>query len=84
MIFYKTSKDCEFIAQIKGFHIEQSDRIKYLGVVLDDKLNSKKHLSFLKSKLLRSCYILSKHRCYLNTITLKLIIVYFKHIRKEK
>ena len=49
------------------------DSIKYLGVDLDDKLNWKKHLSFVKSKFSRSCYGLSKLRQYLETITLKMI-----------
>ena len=39
----KTSKNCEFSVKINGFVIEQNDSIKYLGVVLDDKLNWKKH-----------------------------------------
>ena len=54
LLFNKTSKNCTFSVKINGFLIEQSDSIKYLGVVLDDKLNWKKHLSSLKSKLSRS------------------------------
>ena len=42
VLFNKTSKNCEFSVKINGFLIEQSDSIKYLGVVLDDKLNWKK------------------------------------------
>ena len=41
-------------------------------LVLDCKLNWKKHLSYLKCKLSRSCCILSKLRYYLNTVKLEM------------
>ena len=56
MLFHKTSKNSKISFKMNGFLIEQSDSIKYLGVVLDDKLNWKKHLSSLKSKLSRSFF----------------------------
>ena len=39
VLFNKTSKNCEFSVKINSFLIKQSDSLKYLGVVLDDKLN---------------------------------------------
>ena len=42
-------------------------------MVLDDKLSWKAHLKCLKAKLLRSCFIISKLRYYLDTSTLKMV-----------
>ena len=39
LLFNNTSKKCNFKVNINGFNIEQSKSIKYLGVVLDEKLN---------------------------------------------
>ena len=39
LLFNKSSKICGFSENINGFINEQSDSIKYLGVVFDDKLN---------------------------------------------
>ena len=50
LLFKKTSKVCEFSIKINSFIIEQSYSIKYLVVVLDDKLIWKKNLNSLKSK----------------------------------
>ena len=83
LLFNKTSKNCKFSVKINGFLIEQSDSIKYFGVVLDDKLNWKKHLSSLKSKLSRSCFVLSKLRYYLDVSTLKMVYysLFYPHIQ---
>ena len=55
--FNNMSKKCDFKININGFNIEQSESIKYLGVVLDEKLNWKAHLRSLKSKLSQSCFV---------------------------
>ena len=73
LLLNKTLKNCEFSVKINGFLIEQSDSIKYLGVILDGKLNWKKHLNPLKSELSRSCFVLSKLRYYLDMSTLKMV-----------
>ena len=39
LLFNNTSKKCDFKVNINGFNIGQSESIKYLGVVLDEKLN---------------------------------------------
>ena len=57
-----------------GAHkIEQTDNYKYLGVVIDDKLNWKLHISKLCSKLSGVCGIISKVRHYLDRSSLLLI-----------
>ena len=53
LLFNKTAIKKEFSVKVNGFEIEQSESIKYLGVVLGDKLNWKAHLKCLKAKLLR-------------------------------
>ena len=66
MPFNRTAKKkLEFSIKVNGFEIEQSKNIKRKGVVLDDKLNWKAHLNYFKSKLSRSCFIMSKLRYYL-------------------
>ena len=83
LLLNKTSKNCELWVKTNGLLIWGSDSIKYLGVVFDGKLNRKKHLSSLKSKLSRSCYVLSKLRYYLGTITLKMVYfsLFYLHIQ---
>lgn len=46
--------------------IKQSDNIKYLGVIIDDKLNFKKHISKIKQKLYPSITNLWRNRKYIN------------------
>ena len=69
-LFNKTAKKKEFSVKVNGFEIEQGESIKYIGVVLNDKLNWKAHLKCLKAKLSRSCFIMSKLRYYLDTSTI--------------
>merc|ERR1712183_1133079 len=68
---------------VNGFVIEQSENIKYLGVVLDEKLNWRAHLKSLKSNLSRSCFAMSKLRYYLDTNTLKMVYysLFYPHIQ---
>ena len=83
LLFNKTAKKKKFFVKVNGFEIEQSESIKYLGVVLDDKLNWKAHLKYLKAKLSRSCYIMSKLRYYLDTSTLKMVYysLFYPHVQ---
>ena len=62
LLFNRTAKRCDFNVTVNGCVIEQSESIKYLGVVLDEKLNWRAHLKSLKSKLSCSCFIMSKFR----------------------
>ena len=47
---------------IDGVKISQVDHIKFLGVVVDDKLNWSKHIDFIKLKISKSIGILYKAR----------------------
>ena len=39
LLFNRTAKKCDFSFMVNSFVIEQSENIKYLDVVLDEKLN---------------------------------------------
>ena len=83
LLFNRTAKKSEFSVKVNGFVIEQSENIKYLGLILDDKLNWKAHLKCLKSKLSRSCFMMSKLRYFLDTSTLKMVYysLFYPHIQ---
>ena len=53
------------------FFLEQKDSIKYLGVLIDDKLNWKKHISFISSKISRNTGVFFKLRHYLSPTQLR-------------
>ena len=53
--------------------IERTDNYRYLGIIMDDKLNWKLHISKLCTKLSNVCGILSKVRHYLDRKSLMLI-----------
>ena len=56
-----------------GHLLEKVDQIRYLGVLLDQKLNWKGHLSYIQSKISKSSYLLAKLRHYVDLNTLKMI-----------
>ena len=45
-------------------------KVKYLGVIIDNKLNFKDHMNFVKTKITRSVGILGKLEYYLNLTSL--------------
>ena len=53
--------------------IEKKSYIKYLGVMIDDSLSWKSHISFLSSRLSRNAGIFLKLRHYVSVIQLKQI-----------
>ena len=56
-----------FIGQIKLKKIEST---KFLGVILDEKLNWLNHIMYVKNKIAKSTGVLCKTRKYLNSETL--------------
>ena len=58
--------------------IEQVSQLKYLEVIIDNKLNWKPHIQYLCSKLSSGSWALLKLRAYVNTSVLK--IVYYSLI----
>ena len=68
-------KKCQYNFRLccGGFCLERVASTKYLGVVVDEKLNWSHHINYIHSKLCRASYIISKLRHYVNTDTLKMI-----------
>ena len=53
--------------------IQQTDKITYLGVIIDSKLNWKPHLDYISKKISSGCWALYKLKNYLNKQSLKQI-----------
>ena len=66
IIFHGTSTDINFEYKIKinGHKLMPTDNLKYLGVILDNKLNGEYHCKELTGKLNRANGMLSKVRHY--------------------
>ena len=56
---------------IKNTEISSVRSTKFLGVIIDDKLNWKEHIQYIKNKISKSIGILYKVRPYLCTGTLR-------------
>ena len=62
LLFTKSSKTLDVL--IKGSKTEQTKSIKYLGVLIDDKLKWHEHINFVSNKLSAANGILCKLRRY--------------------
>lgn len=56
----------KFDIKVSGRSITQTDQIKYLGVIIDSKLNWEPHIKQVKNKLSNGCWALNKVKKYLN------------------
>ena len=67
----------------KQQEIEQVTQCKYLGLIIDNKLNWKAHINQLTKKLAKTLGILYKTRQYLNQTSRKLILnsLFISHLR---
>ena len=75
IIFTKKKINHNFKITIADNQIQQVRSTKYLGVVLDEKLNWEPHIKSLKSKLSRTSFIFNRLKNYTDTKTL--LMVYF-------
>ena len=73
LIFTKKRINHKFNVRLDSKIIDQAHSTKYLGIIINDKLNWKDHITNLKSKLARNNYILHKLKPYVNKKTLKLV-----------
>ena len=82
VIFNRKNSTKQFRIKMQGNQIEQLTDIKYLGIQLDDKLNWKKQINRVKTKLSSASYIIAKSKNYLDQQTLKLLYytLAFPHI----
>ena len=53
--------------------LEQVDQIKYLGIILDNKLSWKPHIQHICTKLSRCFWALTRFRNYVDISTLKTV-----------
>ena len=73
MIFTKKRNDSNFCLQLDGHELQRVTNAKYLGVILNDKLNWTSHINNIYTKISKASYILCKIRHYVNLNTLKMI-----------
>jgi hypothetical protein len=68
MVFLPKRQKCPINLNIKlsGQAIEKVSKMKFLGVILDDKLNFKEHISFTCKKVSKCIGILYKARPFIN------------------
>ena len=70
---------CKFSVTIKGIELEKCQSDKYLGIILDENLNSEPHIQFLGKKLSQAVGIIVKMRHHLkqkNLINLYYVFFY--------
>ena len=73
MTFAKPNKSFDLNLHMESKSITQVSEIKYLGVILDNKLSWKPHVNFVKNKLLKCCFVLRKLKNYVAMVPLKLV-----------
>ena len=81
LISNKRRKPQSFKISLNNVDIKRVEYVKYLGVLLDNKLNWKAHVSNLCSKLSRVCGFFYKLRHYVPLNTLR--IVYFSLVQSH-
>jgi len=62
-----------FNVTINNHTISPEDNLKYVGVLLDNKLSWKPHVQKVKTQLSRACGILSKLKHYTSPPALKVV-----------
>ena len=80
ILFNKKAHKELFTSSVDGKPLAQVDNVRYLGVILDNKLDWNKHISFSTGKLSSCAGILSKLKHF---IPLKsLVIVYYSIVQR--
>ena len=64
-------KQFTFMLQIGQSKIARVNKIKYLGVMMDDTLSWKEHVNYFNSKIARGSWTISKIKPYVNNKTLR-------------
>ena len=67
------SQNCNFEISMNGVRIQQTDSIKYLGVIIDNKLSWKQQISSHYRKLSQACGVVCKIRHFADIKILRLI-----------
>ena len=72
MMFHRTRIICEQRPiTICGNSLTASKNIKFLGVIIDNKLNWSDHILYIKNKISKSIGIINKTRTFLDKNTLR-------------
>jgi len=70
---YNSSATASFKIIINNHNISHEDNLKYVGVLLNNKLSWKPHLQKVKTQLSRTCGVLSKLKHYTTLPVLKVV-----------
>ena len=70
MLFTNKKKKSKFKLEINNNHITESDGVKYLGVIIDNKLIWKTHLEHICSKIAKGSWALTRLKKYASKQTL--------------
>ena len=79
IIFTNKKLNTNVNIKLEGHTLKQVKETKYLGVILNEKLNWEPHISFIRNKLVKASYLLSKLRHYVDISTLKMIYYSLVH-----
>ena len=60
MVFSRQKIDLPFSPTISNYHIERKECARFLGVIIDDKLSWKQHISMIKAKMSRYVGVMYK------------------------
>ena len=82
MIFSRRRIDSNFNLLIANTHIQRKSEARFLGVIIDEKLNWSSHIKAVKSKMSRYIGIMYKLKKYLpqQNLACKFSIVLSSHI----
>ena len=73
VLFNRSKQPVSISLQYNNTNLERTDVIRYLGVLIDDKLNFSAHITFVKNKLINCLWAICKLKNYTNPHTLKLV-----------
>ena len=78
MLFTNKKKKSKFKLKINNNQIFESDSVKYLGVIIDNKLIWKTHIEYICSKIAKGLWALTRLKKYVSKQTL--IQIYYSMI----
>uniref|UniRef100_A0A8C6SQ40 Reverse transcriptase domain-containing protein n=1 Tax=Neogobius melanostomus TaxID=47308 RepID=A0A8C6SQ40_9GOBI len=73
MIFGNCNSNAQEAIQIEGVVIERVHEIKFLGVIIDDRITWKAHIKYISTKISRSISVIAKAKHILNIKALHIL-----------
>ena len=73
IIFTNKKNKHQFNINMDKYTLEQTYNTKYLGVIMDHKLQWNRHIDYIINKISKSAYMLSKVRHYVDLDSLKML-----------